>query len=149
VFAPFFKGTSWDAWRAFLAALFALPMTEAELAIYREHTGRSTPPSEPCLEGWLICGRRSGKSFVLALVACFLACFRDWRPFLGPGERATIMVIAADRKQARTILRYCNGLLRETPMLAAQIEGETQESISLRNRITIEVHAASFRSVRG
>ena len=59
------------------------------------------------------------------------------------------MVIAADRKQARTILRYCNGLLRETPMLAAQIEGETQESISLRNRITIEVHAASFRSVRG
>ena len=28
------------------------------------------------------------------------------------------MVIAADRKQARTILRYCTGLLREVPMLA-------------------------------
>ena len=41
------------------------------------------------------------------------------------------MVIAADRKQARTILRYCIGLLREVPMLAPQIEGETQESISI------------------
>ena len=34
-------------------------------------------------------------------------------------------------------------------MLARQIEGETQECISLRNRVTIEVHAASFRSTRG
>jgi hypothetical protein len=34
-------------------------------------------------------GRRSscGKSFVLALIAVFLASFRDWRPFLGPGEK--------------------------------------------------------------
>jgi hypothetical protein len=149
VFAPFFKGDSWSAWRVFLAALFALPMTDAELAIYREHTGRTEPPTQPSNEAWLICGRRSGKSYILATVSVFLACFHDWRPFLGPGERATIMVIAADRKQARTILRYCVGLLRETPMLAAQIESETAESITLRNRITIEVHSASFRSVRG
>jgi hypothetical protein len=149
VFGPFFKGGTWAAWRVFLASLFALPMTEAELAIYRQHTGRTAPPSEPSLEAWLVCGRRSGKSFVLALVAVFLACFRDWRPYLGPGERATIMVVAADRKQARTILRYCIGLLREVPMLARQVESETQESISLRNRVTIEVHTASFRSTRG
>ena len=128
VFGPFFKGTSWDAWRAFLASLFALPISHEQIAIYREHTGRTTPPTQPSPEAWLVCGRRSGKSFVLALVACFLACFRDWRPFLGPGEAATIMVIAADRKQARTILRYCIGLLREVPMLAPQIEGETQQA---------------------
>ena len=41
------------------------------------------------------------------------------------------MVIAADRKQARMIMRYCIGLLREVPMLAPQIESETQERISI------------------
>jgi hypothetical protein len=84
-----------------------------------------------------------------ACVAVFLATFRDWRPYLGPGERATVMVIAADRKQARTIMRYCVGLLRSVPMLSPLIEGETQERIDLRRRVTIEVHTASFRSTRG
>jgi hypothetical protein len=39
---------------------------------------------------------------VLALIAVFLACFCDWAPFLSPDERGTIMVLAADRRQART-----------------------------------------------
>ena len=52
------------------------------------------------LEAWLICGRRSGKSFILALIAAYLAVFRDWRVHLAPGEAATIMVLASDRKQA-------------------------------------------------
>ena len=149
VFAPFFRGESWSAWRVFLAALFALPMTSEQTTIYKQHTGRSTPPARQAHEAWLVCGRRSGKSLVLAAVAVFLACFKDWRPHLGPGETGTIMVIAADRKQARTIMRYCLGLLRNVPMLAQQIEGETQESISLRNRVVIEIRAASFRTTRG
>ena len=67
--------------------------------------------------------------FVLAVVAVFLAAFRDWRPHLGPGERGTIMVIAADRRQARVIMRYVAGLLRWVPMLAQLIESETHESV--------------------
>ena len=82
VFAPFFKGDTWGAWRVFLAALFALPLSPAELAIYQQHTGRSVPPSQPSHEAWLVCGRRSGKSYILAVVAVFLATFRDWRPHL-------------------------------------------------------------------
>jgi hypothetical protein len=98
LFAPFFKKpSSWIAWRAFLAALFALPMTAQELAIYRQHTGRDTPPSSPSAEAVLVIGRRGGKSFIMALVAVFLSCFKDYRPFLQPGERATVAVIAADR----------------------------------------------------
>ena len=46
------------------------------------------------------------------MIAVFLAAFRDWRPYLGPGEVGTIMVICADRKQARVIMRYCLGLLK-------------------------------------
>jgi hypothetical protein len=100
-------------------------------------------------EAWLVCGRRAGKSFILACIAIFIACFRDWRPHLGPGESGTVMIIAADRRQARVIMRYCLGLLKSVPMLKQLIVSETRESIALRNRVAIEVHTASFRSTRG
>ena len=148
-FGKHFRGSTWDACRVFLCALFALPMTPEQLAIFQKHTGRSAPSTGPLHEAWLVCGRRSGKSFMLACIAVFLAAFRDWRPFLGPGEVATIMIIAADRRQARVIMRYCLGLLRAVPMLKQLIEGQTAESITLRNRVVIEVHTASFRSTRG
>src|SRR5215813_7126993 len=35
-------------------------------------------PTTPFREAYLICGRRAGKSFVLALIAVFLACFRGY-----------------------------------------------------------------------
>src|SRR5580658_5615416 len=83
---------TWAPWRSFLAALFGLLMPEAEADIYHVCTGRAELPAGPFTAAWLICGRRAGKSFVLALVACFLACFRDYRPYLNVGERAVIMV---------------------------------------------------------
>jgi hypothetical protein len=149
VFGGFFRAGTWDAWRAFLAALFGLSMSDEQLATYRRFTGRSTPPTQPLQEAWLVCGRRSGKSFVLATIAVFLAAFKDWRPYLAPGEVGVIMILAADRRQARVIMRYCLGLLKAVPMLAKLIEAEARESIELRNRITIEIHTASFRTTRG
>ena len=50
---------------------------------------------------WIICGRRGGKSLVLALIAVYLATFYDWSAYLSPGERGTIMVIAPDRNYDR------------------------------------------------
>ena len=41
-----------------------------------------------------MCGRRAGKSFTLALIAVYLAAFRDWRPcpllFLGDAGNARL-----------------------------------------------------------
>jgi Terminase large subunit, T4likevirus-type, N-terminal len=145
----FRNAESWQAWRSFLASVFALPMSPEEIERYQVCTGREHAPSKSATEGWLICGRRAGKSFILAVVAVFLAVFRDWRPHLGPGERATIMVIAADRRQARVIMRYVLGLLRAVPMLEHLIESERSEAVDLSNRVTIEVHTASFRTTRG
>src|ERR1700731_903820 len=116
-FAPFFRGPTWDAWRVFLAALFALPMTPEQIAVYQQFTGRTAPPLSPLHEAWLVIGRRGGKSFILAIIAVFLAAFKDWRPYLGPGEVATIMIIARDRRQARVIKRFITGLLKNIPML--------------------------------
>ena len=140
---------TWDAWSALLAALFGLPLTDNQLAIYQRCSGRTVPPSEPASEAWLVCGRRAGKSFVLALIAVYLAAFHDYRKYLAPGERGTVLVIATDRKQARTIFRYIRALLTQVPMLAKLITREDRETFEIDNSVTIEVGTASFKSVRG
>lgn len=150
LFEPWFKDpATWAAWFAFLAALFALPMTPAQLAHYQQCTGRTAPPLAPVSEAWLIVGRRGGKSFIVALVAVYLACFRDYSHHLARGERGTVVINACDRKQARTIFRYVRALLEGVPMLARLIERVDAESVDLTNGISIEIHTASFRAVRG
>ena len=150
LFGPFFKDEqTWSGWRTFLKVLFGIPLNGGERQLFRECTGRETPSKGGHSEAWLVIGRRGGKSFVLALIAVFLASFRDWRPFLGPGEVATIMVIAQDRKQARHIMRYVKGLLGGVPLLARAVRAETRETITLTNQVVIEIHSASFRSTRG
>jgi hypothetical protein len=141
---------TWAPWSTFLSVLFGLPLDEANLELFRRCTGRRDVPSASgYTEAWLVCGRRAGKSFILSVIACFLAVFRDWRPYLSPGEVGTIKVIATDRKQARVIHRYCRALLTQVPAFASLINRETDDELILSNRITIEIQTASFRSVRG
>ncbi len=149
LFGRWFGGPSWRAWKAFLAVLFGLPLTRPRLALYQRHTGRKHAPQAPAREAWLPVGRRGGKSLIAALVAVFLAFFRDYSKFLAPGERATVMVIAADRRQARAVFRYITGLIEHVPMLGNMVESRTREAIELTNRVTIEVHTCSYRAIRG
>jgi hypothetical protein len=150
LFGPWFTPRAhWGAWLVFLRALFGLSMTPAEMAIFQRVTGRAAPPTTAAREAWLIVGRRGGKSRIAALIAVFLAAFKDYRHILAPGERGVVMVLAADREQARVVFGYIEALLDQVPMLRALIARRTKEEIVLRNRITIRVHTASFRSVRG
>jgi hypothetical protein len=155
LFAPWFRDpATWRSWFTFLRALFGLPIDDPEdLATFTRATGRATPPGERASEAWIICGRRSGKSFMMALIAVYLACFIDWRRFLAPGEHATVMIVAADRKQARVIVRYIKAFLEECELLKPLVQrtGGAAEgwAIELEGRVTIEVHSCSFRSVRG
>lgn len=149
LFGPWFRGDSWDAWRAFLAALFGLPMSPEQLEVYRKHTGRTEAPTKQFREARLLCGRRAGKSLIAALIATYLAVFRDYSPYLAPGEVATCMVVAADRKQARVIIRFVRAFIKETSLLASTVVRETRETIELSNRVVIEIHTASYRTIRG
>jgi hypothetical protein len=150
LFQPWFrKRASWESWLIFLAALFALPMNAEQFKIYQKCTGRTAPLSQPATEAWLVCGRRAGKSFILALIAVYIACFHDFRSGLASGERGTILIVAVDRRQARVILRYISALLNGVPMLKRMIEREAAEAFDLSNSITIEVGTASFRTIRG
>ena len=124
-------------------------MSGEDRALFERCTGLAVPPAGGVREAWLIVGRRGGKSIVLAVIAVFLGCFKDWSPYLAPGERGVVLVLAADRRQAGVIFRYARALLLKVPMLAAMVERETAEAIELTNGITLEIMAANFRSVRG
>lgn len=143
---PHFAGDTWAAWRVVAKALDGLALTGDEARVWGRHTGRSLLPSGPCRELWLACGRRSGKSRFASLLAVHAACFRGYR--LAPGERGVVMLIAADRKQARVLKGYVLGLL-ESPVLEGMVEKTTREAIRLRNGIDVEIHTCSYRTTRG
>lgn len=150
LFRPLFKSLdTWQPWMVVLKAVFGLPMNEADLTLFKHLTGREAPPVQPVQECWLVIGRRGGKSFVVSLIAVFLACFKDYRPYLGPGERGVLMVIATDRKQARVIMRYVLALIEHVPMLKRMVLRQDSESIDLDNRVSIEITTASYRTIRG
>lgn len=140
---------TWEPWRAFLSALFGLPLSEDGKALFRACTGRAEPPEGGINEAWLVCGRRAGKSFVLSMIAVYLVIFRDWRPYLSPGEVGAVKVLAVDRKQAKVIHRYCRALLTKVPAFQTLVERETEDEITLTNGLAIEIQTASFRAVRG
>ena len=151
VFGPFFRGQH-------LGHVVCLPGGAVRAADDAGAVSRSTrstpgaraPPTNPLHEAWLVCGRRSGKIFILAVIAIFLASFTDWRPFLGPGEVGTIMIIAADRRQARTIMRYCLGLLQSRADAQATDRGrDAREHHSCAIASSSRSTRRSFRTTRG
>jgi hypothetical protein len=140
-------GSTWTPWRAFWKSVFALPMTDHEVAIYRRQTGRETPPASRVSEAWMPIGRRGGKSRNAAVAALYSAIAFDSSQ-LAPGEVAIVPILAADRRQARTVLGYLRGLC-ELPDFAPFVHRTLKETIELHNRVNIEVHTASYRTTRG
>jgi hypothetical protein len=138
---------TWAPWFTFLKVLFGPALDDADIALFGACTGRSDIPTDGFTTAWLCCGRRSGKSRMLAMISAYLAVFRDWSPYLSPGEVPTVMVIAADRKQARVIFRYTREFLKALDVVS--IERETQEVLELSNGVSVEIMTADFRSVRG
>ena len=147
--ADWFRGDSWTAWHVLLKAIFGLALADEDHDTFHRLTGRTQPPTHAVREAWLIMGRRAGKSIISALVAVFLAVFRDYTGILAPGERGIVMVLARDRRQARVVFRYLLGFFDLIPRLKALIERQTDDALYLTNNIVIEIHTASFRSIRG
>ena len=113
-------------------------------------TGRTFPPGDANIsirEAWFIVGRRGGKSMTAALIAVYLTCCRTYH--LAPGERGVFMIIAADRRQGGVVKRYVSGLLHSVTPLKALVARETRDAIELTNGVVIEIHTASFRTLRG
>lgn len=141
------SGPTWFGGRTILKATFGRPLDANELAFYRTHTGRDAPPPGPVGEVLITAGRRGGKSRIDAVAGFYLGIRFD-PARLAPGELAVVPIIAADRKQARAVFGYLRALC-EVPKFKPYVSRVLKESIELANGVNIEVHTASYRTIRG
>jgi len=147
---PAFKDLrTWRPWMTYLKALFGLGLEGEEIELFRESTGLGEASAGPVRESFAIVGRRGGKSYISAVIACYLAGSRDWRKVLGRGEKARLFIIAVDRAQAKIIRDYCASILEASPRYRRLIEDMVRDEIRLKNGAIITIKTASFRSVRG
>jgi len=138
---------TWRVWLSVLKAAFALPLTDAERALFVEVAGGRSSPGKRVREFWCVAGRRSGKSRIAALLAVYFAVFVQHK--LAKGERGMVLVLAMSLEQARVVFSYALAFLRSSAVLADEIAEVTRSEIRLRNGITIAIHSNSFRSIRG
>jgi hypothetical protein len=123
-------------------------MSDSEADLFRRCTGRQELPTMQPREVWNVKGRRAGGSRVtLAFMAVAFATLRTY--VLAPGERAFVLIFAADRDQAGLDFGYVLALLQAVPAFADLIVRQTADSIDLSNGVTIKIATASFRSPRG
>jgi hypothetical protein len=148
LFGPWFKGSSWDNWKAVIKGAYAEPMTAAEIEVFRKVAERD-PPKKQVRELWVCAGRRTGKNSITSAIAASVGAFRDYRDLTRPGEMATIMCMAGDRVQARIALGYIRGYFEQIPMLKALVTRETQDGFELSTGAAITVIPNDFRTVRG
>jgi len=138
---------TWAAWFAFLKSFFALAPSAGDLAVFQECTGRSGWPKVSASEAWVVAGRRSGKSFTIALLATYLAAFRKYR--LSAGETAHVIIVAPTRQQAAIIRNYISGFFEGNDILRPMVVREAGGEIVLSNRVSITILSSDYRSIRG
>ena len=148
LFGPWFSGPSWATWRAVLKAAHALPMTDAEVSLFRTVADRD-PPQKRVRELWVRAGRRAGKDSIASAIAAHAAAFGSYGAFLRPGESATVACLAVDRSQAKVLLRYVRSFFRDIGMLKRLVESETADGLMLTNGVEIAISTNNFRAVRG
>jgi hypothetical protein len=143
-----FAGPSWDRWEAVLEGAYCVPMDEAETAAFREVAERDVP-KQRVKEFVAIVGRGGGKDSIASAIAIHAAISFDPKGKLRPGEKAMVMCLACDREQAGIVFNYIRASFEMVPALAKMVVAINSESIELNNRVVIEVHTNSYRSVRG
>ncbi len=142
-------GPTWARWRTLLLAIRGELLLPDEEAIFAKLTGGRTPPTEPVKEALVVAGRRGGKTRAMSALAVYLAGLCDHRSSLAVGERAVVLLIAPDTRQARVALDYATGILHSRPMLRQLIAARSEDTLSLTNGVDLTVRSANFRRLRG
>lgn len=146
---PHFIGPSWRTHKVILKASLGHRLTREELRIFHTVAGGRDPPRKRVKELWYAVSRRGGKDSIASAIIT-AAALRDYRAYLRPGERATCLLLACDRGQAKIVYRYVLGYFENNPLLRPLIEGEPgREGFALKNGNEIIIATNSFRTVRG
>lgn len=148
-----------SAQRAILKAIYGLPMERDERLAFLEMTEGREPKKGGYSEAALVCGTRSGKTDLAAVIATYETVRLG--PVVGkyliPGQIARGILIAQDQKGAGEARGYIEGnfeTLEEKgiPCLAetqGQERAVTGKMIKTRWPVEIAVYTASKASVRG
>lgn len=150
VFRPYFKDLkTWKPWRSLLKAALAIEEESGDLELMKRCTGLNHWPTEPHNEVFISSSRRSGKDTIISLLTCHMALFRDWSPYLSPGEKPYIFLIAVNKAQATILRDRIEAILNLQPTFKKMIKRTLADTIELKNDVVIRVMPASFRSLRG
>ena len=137
--------------RTLLKANYGLSLDSEELELYRECTGRQTPPDEPVQDLTAIIGRRGGKnSRIIASIAAYEAFCGGHEKYLAPGEEGVILIVSQVFRRARqTAFGLIRGAIFNSPMLSRSVVDDMAWELGLDNGLVIRCEPCSMRSIRG
>ena len=123
LFGRTFSAPSFWPWRTLSKVIDGIALTEPrEIELFMQCTGRTQLPIQAVRRLILLAGRRAGKDRFMSAVAVWRAALSaDWRKYQSAGEGAVVILLGADKKQARILRDYCEGLLR-APLLAREVK---------------------------
>jgi hypothetical protein len=137
------------AQRAGLKAIYGLPLSAAELDLFKQMSGLPEYPGREFSEVDINAGRRGGKSDKFASnIALFEACCREHK--LSVGETGVVMIVSSElKRQSRIVFDYALGKLQRSPVLRKLIKKVTSDEIALENGISIQVYPCNIARIRG
>lgn len=111
----------------------------------------------------LICGRRSGKTTLSAMIAIYCAVTNNWKPYLKKTPFATVLILSHSREFSDEVLDMIRTFIEGSHVLSRIINKEKKNSASTMNlkmpfvvdgkiqlsRVQIKVGAASSKTTRG
>lgn len=142
-----FNKPSYRPMLAVLKAALAEPLSSEEREIFARLCGDRPLPLSPVAEAVINAGRGAGKTQGGGLGVIYFSTCRRWPT--SPGQVPVALLLAADREQASVAYRYTLGLLESSPVLANEIAAVTQQRITLRSGVEIQVATSDYRAVRG
>lgn len=112
----------------------------------------------------LICGRRSGKTLISAVISIYCAISNNWKTFLKKTPFATVLIMSHSREFSDEVLEVIRTLIESSHILSALINKDKKNTSSTMNlkipwiingnqiqysRVQIKVAAASSKTTRG
>lgn len=144
-----------------------IPVMMTEVEIYEYLTDKKYDPSKiaevKINKINLICGRRSGKTLLSAIISIYCAISTNWKPFLQKTPFATVLIMSHSREFSDEVLEVIKGLIEASPILSRLINQDAKQTASAMNllvpwvvnglieysRVQIKVGAASSKTTRG
>lgn len=111
----------------------------------------------------LICGRRSGKTLLSAIIAIYCAIVTNWKPFLRKTPFATVLIMSHSTEFSSEVLEVIRSLIEASDILQRLVNKDKKNTMSTMNlkvpwiignkiqysRVQIKVAAASSKTTRG